>query len=424
MRARGKLICATKLAIALVLVASPGLSQEFGEYSLFEPTDFPETTGANIHAGGLSVHPFIKFGIEYDDNIYTKPEDEVDDVIMSIGAGLTLDRESGDNRFQAGYELLALQHDENGDEDRIDHTLFANVHWGLAESFAIKLSEQFVKTSGEEDDAGIDLLDQINNVAGVGVSYDHNRLSFEVAYLNVIDKYDDLEESDRMDQQITLTGGYYVLPKTKVLLELARGWVDFDESVISDADYYQARIGVSGELTSKISGVAKVGYQSRDYDEDTPEDFDGLVAYVNLTAALSDRTKLVLDAERDLVASTFFDSAYYTSSSVGLTLEQKIFNKWTASLSAGYQEKDYPSDVTLQVGSATFWAFPFGFVDVPINQTDKRKDEILTAGAELTYHIRDWASLSLAYDYKNSDSNFRAFDYDDNRVSLTLSLTF
>ena len=423
MQINGLIARTVGLTIVAVLVCTTAFSQGAGEYSLLEPSDFPEITGANLSAGGINFHPFINLGVEHDDNVFDKPNRE-DDVIMSIGAGIILDRESGDNLFQAGYELLVLQYDENRDEDRTDHKLFANLHWGLAEGFTVKLNEQFVKTSGVEDNTGHDLLDQINNVAGVGLSFDRNRLNFEIAYLNVIDKYDDLEEVDRMDQQITLTGGYYVQPKTKVLLEVAKGWIDYDERVLSDAEYYQVRVGVAGELTSKISGVAKIGYQSRDYDENEPDDFDGLVAYARLTACLSDRTELVLDAERDLVPSTFFDNAYYESTSVGLTLNQKIFDRLNASLSASYKENDYPSETTSQIGSFTAWVFPFGFVDIPINQTDKREDEIFGARAELTYHLRDWASIAVAYDYKNSDSNFSEFEYDSNSVSAKLSLTF
>jgi len=407
------------LLAAVVLVAAWASAQDVAEYSLQKPRELPEQTGANLRYGATSLHPYLKLSLEHDDNIFLAVGNEQDDLITDVTAGLMLDMNKEKGRLQAGYEANALWYADHSSEDRVEHRGFGILDWRINSAWRLKLSDELTRMGGVQDDAQFQIEKRLRNAAGAGLGYDHNRLSFDLAYLYVVDRYDDLDEFDRDDQVAVLTGSYAVFPKTRVLLEVGRGWIDYDEPTISDADYYQVRLGLSGQITSKISGVAKAGYQSRDYDQERPSDFSGFVAYVSLTMELSERTDLVFTGRRDLPASTFFDNAYYKRTLLSAELNQKLGNKWTGALSAAYQQNDYPESNQVQVGS-----IPFGPFSFPVYEDKRREDEIVTAKAELKYHVRDWAWVALSYTYETRDSNVTGFDYDDNRVALTVSMTF
>ena len=56
--------------------------------------------------------------------------------------------------------------------------------------------------------------------------------------------------------------------------------------------------------------------------------------------------------------------------------------------------------------------------------TGERKDRIWGAHVGLRYDIKEWVFAETRYEYKKRDSRFATFDYENNKVTTTMSLIF
>ena len=56
--------------------------------------------------------------------------------------------------------------------------------------------------------------------------------------------------------------------------------------------------------------------------------------------------------------------------------------------------------------------------------TKYRQDSLVGAATGLDYVIQPWLRTGIEYSFKQRTSNFRQFDYDDNKVSARITLQF
>ena len=57
-------------------------------------------------------------------------------------------------------------------------------------------------------------------------------------------------------------------------------------------------------------------------------------------------------------------------------------------------------------------------------KTAKREDDFWTIGADVSYELPKWGEIELAYSYSQRASTFDTFDYDNNLVSLGMTVNF
>ena len=86
---------------------------------------------------------------------------------------------------------------------------------------------------------------------------------------------------DRDERETRSTIFYRFLPKTSTLLEYSFGVINYDIRT-NDSTFRQAKIGITGNPTSKLTTTIKAGKQWKDYDATDEEDINEFVNLLNI----------------------------------------------------------------------------------------------------------------------------------------------
>ena len=133
---------------------------------------------------------------------------------------------------------------------------------------------------------------------------------------------------------------------------------------------------------------------------------DEIIFLITLTENFTPRDTLTIDLERTTNTTIEQENAYFEGTELAFAYIHKFTERIAAQLRASYRINDYPASIT--VGG----------------QTGTRKDKIWLAGIGFNYTLTGGVEISLAYDFGQRESNFDTNDYDNNLVSLRVSLPF
>ena len=204
--------------------------------------------------------------------------------------------------------------------------------------------------------------------------------------------------------QATAGFGYQAFPKTSVFGEIFYGQTtttpNTDASKIPDLSFVGGSFGVRGNLTEKLSGVVKAGYEIRRFSDNSSAP-SAPVANLSLNYRFSNKTSLSLDYARLYDVSIQFAKVSYTANSLTAQLSQAIGSngKWRASLGGSYSTFEYES------GSS------------PYNR--------YSANFGLAYQVQVWLTANLGYSFDRiSYVSSGSAGYDINRISLSLALGY
>jgi hypothetical protein len=219
----------------------------------------------------------------------------------------------------------------------------------------------------------------------------------------------EFNQFDRDDYTISGTLFYRVLPKTSVLGEFEYNMVRYDQPVVArdrDSDAWRFKIGVKGDLTAKTTVLIKAGWEWRDYENPRREDWDGLIAEVNVIWKYREPSEVRVFGGRANVESLFEGTNYYVSTYGGAEVRHFLSERLILRVRGLGGVNDYPEDVLLGPGSAD------------------RSDTFFEAGISLKYQMRRWLAFELGYNYLVLNSNLDEFDYTDNRVTASVLFSY
>jgi hypothetical protein len=168
-----------------------------------------------------------------------------------------------------------------------------------------------------------------------------------------------------------------------------------------NAQFLGGFAGIRGDITTRIKGVIKAGYESRWFDGGQPEGFDSPVFSVGLQYAPLDRTIIFLNFDRSLLLSNQVTNLGVIRDQVRLTLAQYLgsSSKWSVQFGLTYQHEDFQKT-------------PVVF-------------ETYLATAGLNYQVQEWLSTSLSYSHEDfKPTNAFVQSYEVNRVNLRLSIGY
>ncbi len=160
--------------------------------------------------------------------------------------------------------------------------------------------------------------------------------------------------------------------------------------------------GIRGNITTRIVGTVKIGYESRWFGDRSISGYDSPVANVGLQYNPLDRTFIFLNLDRALLLSNQTNNLGIIRDQIRLTLMQVLgsADKWRVSLGFTYQHEDFQS-----------------------NPSRIFKTYLFTTGVE--YRIQEWLSANLSYAYEAFDpGNAPVQSYDVNRVNMGVSIGY
>jgi len=355
---------------------------------------------ASIELGPCKLEPSIKIEQRYEDNIYLVASDTKDDFVNTITPEIKLEVPFGNDLFSIGYFADLISYARLEDENKQNNNFYADLSLQGAKFF-LKLSEEFNQIT-EALTYVEDLTDYNKNCATAAFGGNFAHTGFEVQYENIDYEYQWASNtSDYNEHEFDITATYLVQPKLKALIEYSHGEIQYDDDSTREGDYDELLAGLRGNLTSKLEGAVKLGFQSRKYK--SRKDWDEAVLYMDLTQRFSKATKLNFIADRSAKESTFTTENYYERSRLAAYLTQRLTGKTKALLELVYQLHEYPKND---------------------GSSEAREDDIWEFGVGLNWFVREWLEADVSYECRKRLSNIDTYDYRNNVVSVSFKSEF
>ncbi|MBA1332098.1 hypothetical protein QQ73_13570, partial [Candidatus Endoriftia persephone str. Guaymas] len=196
---------------------------------------------------------------------------------------------------------------------------------------------------------------------------------------------------------------YRVAPKTRMLFEIDLTDYNYQNNDASSnnqsSQQYQYLAGVTWEATAKTTGIFKIGYRNKNYDNKNLADLSGLAIWLDGAWKPNTYTKITFGASQDTQESAQSSSSGYVRRYLKTGLSHAITprTKITAKLKYGNDE---------------------------FNDNSNRKDDRLNASLSVEHSLLRWLDVSIAYRHEKRDSSLDIYDFSANIFMLTVSTRF
>jgi hypothetical protein len=310
------------LAPAIALAPSQALAQTAGPSPL--ERDRPEYDPIGARIGSFELHPFLEVEGDYNSNVLALPENEVDDVVLTLDAGLDVESLWERHRVSARAYARQTVHAELTTEDVFEAGVRINGDYDISRETYLRggVTADFLA----EDRTAITNVSQAREPTrfrrfGANASLGHEmgdlQITADTAILAL--DFDDATAADgtEIEQDFrdsiymrgALTLAYDISPRIAVV---ARGQVDRldytsdaigPEELDRDTTGYAVEGGVRLQLTNLLFGEVRVGWLKRNSEDDRLPGASGLSFGANLQWDVTPLTTLRLFADRQVEES-------------------------------------------------------------------------------------------------------------------------
>ena len=359
----------------------------------------------SVELGGFDFTPTLKVSEQYDDNFRTLPDHKEASWITSVRPTFVLETQTRTSGYQLEYAVDSKTYQDHADADHVDQALKARsvvefdsrnrLNWELG----YKRAEDTVQTAEPRENDKYTLK---NGKLGYsfGARTAMNQIDVSAEYQALRYRNSGTLNDDKDHDTATYVGTWFhrLGGSTRTLVELRHS--DFDY-VLSDSPRNStgdaALIGFTRDLSAKLSGSVRVGYERKNFDDSSVNDYSSPTWEANLEWKPRTYSTFSINAKKsfeegDDGANTVHD----TSTRLGW---RHTWTPWIATdLHYRYADLEY-----LGVGG--------------------RDDKLNTYGASVIYSATRWAEVSLGYQRWDNDSNVSDQTYQRNVYMLTLALS-
>jgi len=406
-----------------------------------QPSLLPEdTTGSGDLYGlrGGYFHPYISISEEYSDNLFNVNTDETENWLTTISPGLwvalprtkevpititphntapgglqlSLRNYEGFDRYHF-YLLGGLDikfYSEDSDLNDTNAKVESMFQYNLRSGLTLQVVDRY--TYGQDRfDAGSSTANGIrrfnSNIFQGTADWDFSeKFRAKLDYTNFLLDYTDEQDSflDRTDNSGAVYAIYKYSPKTDFFVEYRLIDVSYDHysAEVKDNTNHFGYVGMNWDTTEKLSLRMKAGYQKKNYDDDRADNVnsnpDGFAFEGELDYQFTVKTDVALKLSHKIEET---DSSVALNKKVfaaSLFYNQQFSERWKGICHIGFENADYDQII-------------------PVERDEDRF--VFSPGIE--YFFRDWlmGELKYTYDTRNSTDDF--FDYNTNRVMLSLN---
>lgn len=399
-----------RLAVIFSLMSTSAISfsQQFDE-------------AADFQFGSFAVTPTIDISLNYDDNVTSDATDTISSWSNLIAPQINLSSIVGTSEFSFGYRLENEVFFSSEEDDSTDHFLFADVDMELSARNFLSVAIEY--EDGHDDRGTIysigrgstesspDEFKQTKFLSkytyGAQSSLGQLNLSLNLTELN----YDSSEiDSLIRDRTFATLAGEFVYKvgnASSVTFELNTTDIQYkfalDEANPLDSNTYSALVGVKWEATAQTSGFAKIGYQTKDFDSDLREDFDGVDWSAGVTYTPNDRA-IVNFRSRATTDETNGEGNFIRKEYHRLQWDHAWLERFRTTASVSLTYDTYEGD----------------FIE-SINQI--REDDTVALKAGMFYQFRRWFNIELSYVHSDRSSNRDEVNFDRNQLTFNVFLT-
>ena len=346
-----------EVAEAVPLPANPALQQQqFSEWDLAR-VESPMFMSESINdfserpvylTGNWSVNPHLSIGFIYDGNIFLRHQNVQGDFITRFAPGVTMRLGNTESMFYlvADYTAGVDWYMTHSSQTTVDQDATATLQWNLPKT-TITMRLGIFDDTGQDIDV-TDRVRQTQYYAGATAHYAYG----EKTSLDVSSDYTrsdfghGLISSSQVEGQTFLN--YEYSPQTQLGAGATMGYVWVPGGV--DQEFEQANLRATYKATGKLTVIGEVGAEFRQYSGGEGQT---VTPVFNLEGAWAVRegTEIDLTLQREIFASAILQDQDYTSTSVDLTIRQRIGDRVTALLTGGYVNAVYSAAATGVTGS-------------------------------------------------------------------------
>jgi hypothetical protein len=164
-----------------------------------------------------------------------------------------------------------------------------------------------------------------------------------------------------------------------------------------DSTEYLYRIGVTWETTAITTGVIKIGYLTKKFDDNARSDFSGPSWEVDIRWSPRTYSHFDLRSARETDESNSLLIDYIEREWITLGWTHEWSEAWATSLTAGYRAENYVGTV--------------------------REQDRTGIGLTVTYQMRRWLSWYLGAESATQDSTVDVFAFDQNIYMIGVNVT-
>ena len=364
-------------------------------------TDFGKLAGSDgIDLGPVTLHAGLRVAETFDSNIYTSPDQEVDDSIALISPGVLFTVKTQRQKLELGAGADTSMYSENDDENFT--AVGYKAKYSLRSTSGISFSIDELYGTSEDPRPEQNAPDRkkhfTNRVEGkLGYTFPSKKFSTEFFAKEFHLEYDEVADEglNRKDREYGVGMYYRVLPKTSLLLEYSHGTKEYIDKAVSLTDsrsnFY--RFGIKWDATAKMNGALKIGYEDRIYPEIDHEKSMAPVIDGNVQYKITESTKIKVIARFGIdetayagsVAEGLSNSYNYDHQEAGVGINSKLLNRLTF-------------DITVRAVSDEYENFQGGALE-------RRKDTIHYFDATVEYDFMKHLSAGIGYSVKGKESN-------------------
>jgi hypothetical protein len=286
---------------------------------------------------------------------------------------------------------------------------YARVSYQLGEQkgtnkalFDYKFQKNTATTSSIDTGIG-GFVDSRSENLDVNYELDLNRVGLSLGYSGDFTLYEgDYKSTNTYRDQYGSIGGFFrfpSMPRTRFFIEYDHGKNTYYKSATTSDDcrYNKYWVGIEDRITPRIFGVAKFGYQDRDYKGS--KDRTSTITKVRLEYRYSSLTKFLLNVYTGGIDSPYRSDGYTVQDLVGLEFYHRFSSNRKLSCMTGleYQVNTYVTP---------------------------KKENTTRFRLGLDYAFRKWFNLGFKYKYEKKDSNIDHLDYKTGVYTLEAKAVF
>ena len=165
-------------------------------------------------------------------------------------------------------------------------------------------------------------------------------------------------------------------------------------------------LGVQGDITERLSSTTKIGYERTHFEQGVQPDLETFVKSSETRFQMLERLGFRLLLNRSVQASTFGGNSQFVSTDAVLSADYAFRPRIVFLPRITLGRDEFPRKAENEGTFEHRTDFRYGF------------------GLGVTYQIQRWLHVDANYDYTRRNSDFDQFDYADNRISVSVGVSF
>jgi hypothetical protein len=407
--------------------------QSQSSYSTMPPAMYDEATNSQMevfdsnpsaansladepfHWGLLTLRPHVFYSLTYADGLQSSPSNHQASAINAISAGMLINI---GRHWSLDYTPTLTYYSNRHFQDSLDQSvsLTGGTSYG---DWDFSLSQSYTSTSDPQVETASQTPTETYNTALSALWKFGDRMSvnfglqqnFQFASSSVgvgsstntdnVTKLFSIQALDNSRDWSTLEWlNYQFAPRFDVGLGVGAGYVGVDAG--PDQTYEQMRGRINWRATDKISIQLNAGFEERQLQTGGAGDLFNPIFGAAIQYQPFEHTRISLDASRSVEPSYFQDQVQETTS-VNVSLNQRLLQKFYFDLGVGYNSIDYTG--TTGLGG-------------------NRTDNYYFLNARLSHSFFKRGTLSIFYQHTENSSSQPGFGYASNQVGLEVGYSY